>query len=86
MPPTIPEVEAELAQRFVDQRVDALICLPIDRVLGTGIRSPSAWRSSLHCDGLPDAGADAEVVFDNAAGSAYALTQLANAGHVQIAC
>jgi LacI family transcriptional regulator len=80
-----PEVEAELAQRFVDQRVDALICLPIDP--GGQHWRQIAERVALISigDGLPDAGADAEVVFDNAGGVSDALTQLADAGHVQIA-
>jgi len=80
-----PEVEAELAQRLVDQRVDALICLPIDpqgahwRVIGERTALISIGES------LPAAGADAEVVFDNERGVSEALTQLAAAGHTRIA-
>jgi LacI family transcriptional regulator len=80
-----PTVEAGLAQRLVDQRVDALICLPIDpngahwNLIGQRTALISIGES------LPGADADAEVVFDNAAGVSDALTQLHAAGHRRVA-
>lgn len=79
-----PELEATLAQRLVDQRVDALIALPVD---------PRAahWASVAQRvplvsigDGLPGVATAAEVVFDNAGSVTDALTRLADAGHRQI--
>ncbi len=80
-----PDVERTLAANLVDQRVDALICLPVD---------PAAdhWRTVAERtvlisigDGLPGAATAAEVVFDNDAGVTDALNQLAGAGHRRIA-
>jgi LacI family transcriptional regulator len=79
------DVEAELAQRLVDQRVDALICLPIGP--GGTHWATVGERTALISIGesLPNASPDAEVVFDNERGVSDALTQLADAGHVRIA-
>lgn len=79
-----PELEAMLAKRLVDQRVDALVVLPVDP------RSP-AWpvlarRTVLVAvgDGLPDAETASEVVFDNVAGVTHGLRLLAAAGHTRV--
>jgi len=80
-----PTTEIALTKRLVDQRVDALITLPVDP------RSPH-WAKVAHKtaiisvgDGLPGAATAAEVVFDNAFGVTDGLTRLADAGHVRIA-
>ncbi len=80
-----PAVEAALAQRLVDQRVDALIVLPVDP---RGIHWPRVAEQTVLIsigDALPGAGTAGEVVFDNAAGVTQALTELAAAGHRHVA-
>jgi LacI family transcriptional regulator len=80
-----PEVEKKLAAQLVDQRVDALIALWVDPA------SPHwadiATRTVLVAigDGLPGVATAAEVVFDKEAGVTGALTQLAQAGHRDVA-
>ena len=80
-----PMREATLAQGLVDQRVDALIVLPVDPIAAqwAGI----AERTLLISVGesLPGAATAAEVVFDNEAGVADALERLAVLGHRRIA-
>ena len=80
-----PVREATLAQGLVDQRVDALIVLPVDPIAAqwAGI----AERTLLISVGesLPDAATAAEVVFDNETGVADALERLAVLGHRRIA-
>ena len=80
-----PQVEASLAMRLVDQRVDALIALPID---------PAAehWKAVAERtvlvsvgDAIPGVETAAEVVFDNEGGVHAAITQLVRAGHRNIA-
>jgi LacI family transcriptional regulator len=80
-----PEVERKLATQLVDQRVDALIALWVDPT--SAHWADIAKRTVLVSigDGLPGAATAAEIVFDNDAGVAAALTQLASAGHRQIA-
>ncbi|HET6876068.1 MAG TPA: LacI family DNA-binding transcriptional regulator [Jatrophihabitans sp.] len=80
-----PELEAELANQLVDQRVDALIALWVDP--GGPHWADIARRTVLVTigDGLPGAATAAEIVFDNDAGVAEALGQLANAGHRRVA-
>lgn len=80
-----PKLEAALATQLVDQRVDALIALPVDPVAAHW--QQTAQRTVLISigDGLPGAATAAEVVFDNEAGVSDALHQLARAGHRQIA-
>jgi LacI family transcriptional regulator len=79
-----PEREAMLAKRLVDQRVDALIVLPVDP-LAAGW-AELARRTVLVAvgDGLPDADTAAEVVFDNVTGVTHGLRLLASAGHTRI--
>lgn len=80
-----PALEASLAMQLLDQRVDALITLPLD---------PAAkhWRTVAEQvqlvsigDGLPGVATAAEVVFDNETGVADAMHQLTRAGHERIA-
>jgi LacI family transcriptional regulator len=78
-------VEAELAARLVDQRVDALIVLWVDP---GGDHWPQIARQTPLIsigDGLPGAPTAAEIVFDNDVGMAAALGQLRNAGHRRVA-
>jgi LacI family transcriptional regulator len=79
-----PELEATLAQRLIDQRVDALIALPVDpRAAHWADLAQRAPLVSIG-DGLPGAATAAEVVFDNAGSVTDALTRLAGAGHRRI--
>lgn len=79
-----PELEESLAQRLVDQRVDALIVLPVDP-RGKHWSSIAAQTVLISIgDSLPRAATAAEVVYDNAAGVTDALTRLAGAGHRRI--
>ncbi len=79
-----PELERTLARRLVDQRVDALITMPIDPRAAhwAGIAERVVLVSIG--DGLPGAATAAEVVFDNEAAVADALRELANAGHRRV--
>ncbi|MDQ6848471.1 MAG: LacI family transcriptional regulator [Actinomycetota bacterium] len=80
-----PELEEELANQLVDQRVDALIVLWVD----PGARHwPEIARRTVLVsigDGIAGAATAAEVVFDNDAGVTAALGLLAEAGHRRIA-
>jgi LacI family transcriptional regulator len=80
-----PAREATLAQQLVDQRVDALICLPVDPLgeFWKGIAEQTVLISLG--DALPSAPTAASVVFDNAAGVTDALTRLAAYGHRRVA-
>jgi LacI family transcriptional regulator len=79
-----PELEATLAQRLIDQRVDALVALPVDpRAAHWATLAQQASLVSIG-DGLPGAATAAEVVFDNAGSVTDALTRLAEAGHRRI--
>ncbi|MTD14267.1 LacI family DNA-binding transcriptional regulator [Nakamurella sp. YIM 132087] len=80
-----PELERDLAQRLVDQRVDALIVLPLDPAAPHW--AEIARRTVLVSigDSLPGAATAAEVVFDNVAGVTDALGRLAAAGHRRVA-
>jgi LacI family transcriptional regulator len=79
-----PEREAALAKRLVDQRVDALVTIPVDP--RSRHWSEVAERVVVVSigDGLPAAATAAEVVFDNVAGVTDALRTLAGAGHRDI--
>lgn len=80
-----PSIEAEAAKRLVDQRVDALIVLPVDP---HGIHWHTLARQTVLVsigDGLPGTATAAEIVFDNALGVSDALTVLARAGHQKVA-
>lgn len=79
-----PELEATLARRLVDQRVDALIALPVDpRAAHWATIAQRVPLVSIG-DGLPGAATAAEVVFDNAGSVTDALRRLAGAGHRRI--
>ncbi|MBT0767416.1 LacI family DNA-binding transcriptional regulator [Kineosporia sp. J2-2] len=79
-----PAREITLAKRMVDQRVDALIVLPVDP--NAPHWAETADRTVLVAvgDGLPGAPAAAEVVFDNATGVSHGLRLLAAAGHTRV--
>ncbi len=78
-------LEERLARQLIAQRVDALVCVPVDP-------RGAFWKElatqtvlvSLG-DALPAAPTAASVVFDNAAAVTDALTRLAAAGHRRIA-
>ena len=80
-----PEIERELANQLVDQRVDALILLWANP--HAEHRAEIARRTILVSigDGLPGAATAVEVVFDNDIGVRAALGQLTDAGHRHIA-
>ena len=80
-----PVREAALAQGLIDQRVDALIVLPVDP--GAPHWADIAEQTSLISVGesMPGAATAAEVVFDNVAGVTDALQRLAGLGHTRIA-
>jgi LacI family transcriptional regulator len=80
-----PQVEATLAAQLVDQRVDALICLPVDPAAAHWAQIAERTVLVSIGDGLPGAATAAEVVFDNVAGVTAALRQLADVGHRRIA-
>ena len=80
-----PAREAMLAQHLVDQRVDALICLPVDP-LGTFWKDIARQTVLISLgDEMPAAPTAAAVVFDNAGGVTDALGRLAEAGHRRVA-
>jgi LacI family transcriptional regulator len=80
-----PAREATLAQQLVDQRVDALICLPVDP-LGEFWKAIAQQTVLISLgDALPAAPTAASVVFDNAAGVQDALTRLGAHGHTEVA-
>ncbi|MGW3469588.1 LacI family DNA-binding transcriptional regulator [Saccharopolyspora sp. NPDC000995] len=79
-----PAREALLAKNLLDQRVDALVTIPVD---------PTSWhwpeaaeRTMLVAigDPLPGASTAAEVVFDNSLGVTDALKTLSAAGHDEV--
>jgi len=79
-----PAQERKLAAGLVDQRVDALITMPVDP--GADHWRTIAGRVVLVSigDGLPGAATASEVVFDNQAAVADALREFANAGHRRV--
>jgi LacI family transcriptional regulator len=79
-----PEREATLAKRLVDQRVDALIVLPVDPTSPTWAELAKRTVLVAVGDGLPGADAAAEVVFDNVTGVTHGLRMLAEAGHTRV--
>jgi LacI family transcriptional regulator len=80
-----PEHELALAQRLVDQRVDALIALPVDPRGGHWAAIAQQTVLVSIGDGLPGAATAAAVVFDNAGAVTDALSRLASAGHTRVA-
>ena len=80
-----PALEARLAQRLVDQRVDALIVLPVDPRGSHWARLAEQTALISIGDALPATATAAEIVFDNAWGVTEALTGLAAVGHRRVA-
>ncbi|MGX7677407.1 LacI family DNA-binding transcriptional regulator [Jatrophihabitans sp. DSM 45814] len=80
-----PVLEASLAMQLVDQRVDGLICLPVDPAAAHWKQIAERTVLVSIGDGLPGVSTAAEVVFDNEATVTSALTQLVRLGHRNIA-
>lgn len=80
-----PGREEALAQRLVDQRVDAVIALPVDPKAAHWERIAKETALVSIGDGLPGAATVAEVTFDNVQGVTDGLEQLAQAGHAHVA-
>lgn len=80
-----PVIEAALALQLVEQRVDAIIALPVDPA-GKHWRQVAEQVQLVSIgDGLPGVATAAEVVFDNETGVSSAMHHLADAGHRRIA-
>jgi LacI family transcriptional regulator len=79
-----PEREAMLAKRLVDQRVDALITLPVDPLAAHWADLGKRTVLVAVGDGLPNADPAVEVVFDNVTGVTHGLRLLATAGHTRV--
>lgn len=79
-----PDQEQRLAAQLVDQRVDALIVMPVDPRAGHWAAIAERVVLVSIGDSLPGAATAAEVVFDNEAAVADALQELAGAGHRRI--
>ncbi|MQA11758.1 MAG: LacI family DNA-binding transcriptional regulator [Pseudonocardiaceae bacterium] len=79
-----PDREAALAKHLLDQRVDALVTIPVDAT--SAHWADIAKRTVLVAigDPLPGATTAAEVVFDNSLGVTDALRTLSLAGHREI--
>ncbi|MDA3645719.1 LacI family transcriptional regulator [Saccharopolyspora indica] len=76
-----PEREALLAKNLLDQRVDALVAIPVDPTARHWAQAAEHTVLVAIGDPLPGAPTAAEVVFDNALGVTHALSTLAEAGH-----
>lgn len=79
-----PAHEAELARRLVDQRVDAVIVLPVDPLASHWVETAGLVPVVAVGDGLPEAATAGEVVFDNVTGVTDGLRQLAGHGHTRV--
>jgi LacI family transcriptional regulator len=77
--------EAALAKHLLDQRVDALITLPVDPRSAHWPDVASRTMLVAIGDALPGASTAAEIVFDNTTGVSEALRTLAAAGHTRVA-
>jgi LacI family transcriptional regulator len=80
-----PDLEQELANQLVDQRVDALIVLWVDPDAPHWPDIANRTVLASIGDGIPGANTAVEVVFDNDVGVRAALGQLADAGHEHVA-
>jgi len=76
-----PEREEALAKRLVDQRVDAIVTIPVDPRSRHWAEVARRVVLLSISDSLPGAATVAEVVFDNVVGVTEALRTLASAGH-----
>lgn len=79
-----PAHEAELARRLVDQRVDAVIVLPVDPLAPHWAEIAGQAPVVAVGDGLPEVATACEVVFDNVTGVTDGLRQLAGHGHTRV--
>ena len=80
-----PLLEQSLAVRLVDQRVDAIVVLPVDPSADHWVDIAERTVLISIGDAIPGARTAAEVVFDNASAVRGALRTLAEAGHRRIA-
>ena len=80
-----PEIERREARRLVDQRVDALITIPVDPGAEHWGEIADAVALISLGDALPRASTAAEIVFDNDRAVRAGLAQLAEAGHRRVA-
>jgi LacI family transcriptional regulator len=80
-----PSIEASLALQLLDQRVDAIIALPVDPAGRHWRKVAESVQLVSIGDGLPGVATAAEVVFDNEAGVSSAMHHLLDAGHRRIA-
>jgi LacI family transcriptional regulator len=79
-----PAREAALARRLVDQRVDALIVLPVDPMAEHWAELDERTALISIGDALPAAASASAVLFDNVAGLTDGLRMLAQAGHAKV--
>lgn len=79
------EHEARLLNRLREQRVDALVVLPVDPAAPIWREVAAGTVLVSIGDALPGSGCTAEVLFDNAGAARTALRTLADAGHQRLA-
>ncbi len=79
-----PSREALLARRLVDQRVDALIVLPVDPMADHWAELDEHTTLISIGDALPAAALASSVLFDNVTGLTDGLRMLAGAGHTRV--
>jgi LacI family transcriptional regulator len=79
-----PAREALLAKNLLDQRVDALVTIPVDPTSKHWAEAAERTMLVAIGDPLPGASTAAEVVFDNGLGVTDALRTLSDAGHREV--
>ncbi len=79
-----PELELELAQRLVDQRVDGLVVVPIGPASGSWASIARQVATVTVGDALPGVAPAGEVVFDNERGVQQSLRHLGELGHRRV--
>ncbi|MEO7131345.1 MAG: LacI family DNA-binding transcriptional regulator, partial [Dermatophilaceae bacterium] len=80
-----PAAEIDNARRLIQQRVDALIVMPLDPAAPEWPELARAVPIIAVGDGLPGASTAAEIVYDNVFGVTDGLTRLAEIGHTRVA-
>jgi LacI family transcriptional regulator, galactose operon repressor len=79
-----PAREAVLTKNLLDQRVDALVTIPVDPTSQHWAEAAERTMLVAIGDPLPGASTAAEVVFDNSLGVTDALRTLWEAGHREV--
>ena len=79
-----PELELELAQRLVDQRVDGLVVVPIGPASGSWASIARQVATVTVGDALPGVAPAGEVVFDYELGVKQSLEHLSALGHRRV--